>query len=54
MAALAGLSVLGVILEVALGRSAADAGVAALGLGLVAVGLTWVAGRGGPNPPGRS
>ena len=57
VAALAGLSVLGGILDVALGRSAADAGVAALGLGLVAAGLTWVAGRGraaGPHPPGRS
>ncbi len=57
VAALAGLSVLGGILDVALGRSAADAGVAALGLGLVAAGLTWVVGRGraaGPHPPGRS
>ena len=55
VAALAGLSALGVILDVALGRSAADVGVAALGLGLVLGGLTRVAGSGvttGPSPPG--
>jgi VanZ family protein len=39
VALLAGLGVLGVTLDVALGRPAADVGVAALGLGLVAAGL---------------
>jgi VanZ family protein len=55
VAALAGLSALGVILDVVVGRSAADVGVATLGLGLVAVGLTRVAGSGvaaGRRPPG--
>jgi hypothetical protein len=39
IALLAGLGVLGGTLDVALGRPAADGGVAALGLGLVAAGL---------------
>jgi hypothetical protein len=37
---LAGLSLLAAALDAALGRSAADVAVAAVGLGLVAVGLT--------------
>ena len=46
---LAGLSGLGVVLDTALGRPAADVGVGALGLGLVAVGLARAA-RGGVSP----
>jgi hypothetical protein len=38
---LAGLAVLGLALDAALGRPAVDVGVAALGLGLVALGLAW-------------
>jgi hypothetical protein len=53
---LAALSVLGVALDVALGRSAVDVGVGALGLGLVAAGLAQVVRSGraaGPRPPPR-
>ena len=56
VALLAGLSVLGVTLDLALGRSAADVGVGALGLGLVAAGLAWVVrsgGSAGRRPSGR-
>jgi VanZ family protein len=54
---LAGLAGLGVALDATLGRPAADVGVGALGLGLVAVGLARVArsgvsaGRPPPDPP---
>jgi VanZ family protein len=53
---LAGLAVLGVALDSTLGRPAADVGVAALGLGLVAAGLARAARNGssaGPPASGR-
>jgi hypothetical protein len=46
----AGLAVLGLALDAALGRPTMDVGVAALGLGLVAIGLAWRAQ--GPMPEG--
>ena len=54
---LAGLAIIGVALDSALGRPALDVGAAALGLGLVAVGLAWFVGSPvseSPRSPGSS
>ena len=52
---LAGLAIIGIVFDSALGRPVLDVGVAALGLGLLAVGLAWFAGSPvseGPQSPG--
>jgi hypothetical protein len=53
---LAGVGVLGIVLDVSLGRPAGDAAGAAIGLGLLAVGLArWAQGArlAATPPPGR-
>jgi VanZ family protein len=51
---LAGLAVVGVVLESVLGRPAMDVGIAALGLGLVAGGLAWLPRSAAATVPARS